>query len=40
MIYFVNGKAKFTFGDKSLNDHAKEVMDNMKCKETRKRLAA
>jgi len=40
MIYFVNGKAKFTFGDKSLNDHVKEVMDNMKCKETRKRLAA
>ena len=40
MIYFVNGKAKFAFGDKSLNDNAKEVMDNLKCKETRKRLAA
>ena len=40
MIYFVNGKTKFAFGDKSLNDHAKEVMDNLKCKETRKRLAA
>ena len=40
MIYFVNGKAKFAFGDKALNDHAKEVMDNMKCTETRKRLAA
>lgn len=40
MIYFVNGKAKFIFGDKSLNDHAKEIMDNMKCKEIRKRLAA
>lgn len=40
MIYFVNGKAKFAFGDKSLNDHAKEVMENMKCKEIRKRMTA
>ena len=40
MIYFVNGKAKFAFGDKSLNDNARQVMDNLKCKETRKRFAA
>jgi hypothetical protein len=40
MIYFVNGKAKFAFGDKSMNDHARQVMDNMKCKENGKRLAA
>jgi len=40
MIYFVNGKAKFAFGDKSMNDHARQVMDNLKCKETRKRFAA
>jgi hypothetical protein len=40
MIYFVNGKAKFAFGDKSLNEHARQVMDNLKCKETGKTLAA
>ena len=40
MIYFVNSKAKFAFGDKPLNEHARQVMDNLKCKETRKRLAA
>jgi hypothetical protein len=40
MIYFVNGKAKFAFGDKSLNNNAKQVIDNLKCKETGKRLAA
>ena len=40
MIYFVNGKAKFAFGDKSMNEHAKQVMDNLKCKETGKRFAA
>jgi hypothetical protein len=40
MIYFVNGKAKFAFGDKSMNDNARQVMDNLKCKETRERLAA
>ena len=40
MIYFVNGKAKFDFGDKSMNDNVKEVLENMKCKETGKRMAA
>ena len=40
MIYFVNGKAKFAFGDKSLNEHARQFMDNLKCKETGKTLAA
>lgn len=40
MIYFVNGKAKFAFCEKSLNDNIKEAMDNLKCKETGKRLAA
>ena len=40
MIYFVNGKAKFAFGDKSMNDNAKEVLEDLKYKETRKRLAA
>ena len=37
MIYFVNGKAKFIFDDISLNRYTKEVIGNMKCKETRKR---
>ena len=40
MIYFVNGKPRFAFGDRSMNDNAKQVMDNMNCKENGKRLAA
>lgn len=40
MIYFVNGKAKFTFGDKSMQDNAKEVLENMKYGQVIKNAAA
>ena len=40
MIYFVNGKAKFTFGDKSMQDNAKEVLENMKYGQGIKNAAA
>lgn len=30
MIYMVNGKPKFLFSEKSLQDNAKQVFDNAK----------
>ena len=40
MIYFVNDKPRFTFGDKSLNDNARQVLDNLKYRQDIKNAAA
>lgn len=40
MIYFVNGKAKFAFGDKSLNDNVKQILDSIKHEKLIKKSAA
>lgn len=40
MIYFVNGKARLLFSEKSLKDNITEVKENVKYKGYVKRLAA